>query len=133
MDKQLELPVLGDCSYSVRELPKDEVAMCSTIFEAYRLCMRRSIVWRSQETWAELLGMTKGAFNQVLNGGSSDRKRHMPDSVRRNLQKLAGNKAINQWEDLELSGELHCQRSIEEQEAQIKERLYQNYLKQQAS
>ena len=123
MNQQYEMPVLGDCSYELKALPYQDVARCSTFEEAVHLCIRRSIVWRTQDTWAELLGVSKSYFNQVINGGSPDKPRHMGHPLRSKLQRLAGNTAITQWEDLELKGQLICQINANSREAQLRAEL----------
>lgn len=130
MNKQMELAVLADCSFEIKDLPYKDVARCSTIHEAFHLCKTNSIVWRSEDTWAELLGVSKGYFNQVLNGGSPNKPRHMGWDIRSGLQKLAGNRAIVQWEDLELKGQLFCQLNTKTREQELLEELAE--LRQQA-
>lgn len=123
MTRQYEIPVLADCSYAIRELPYQEVANQSTFEEAVYLCMRRSIVFRTQDTWAELLGVSKSYFNQVIHGGTEKQPRHMGWKLESKLQRLAGNKAITQWRDLELSGQLRCQLHADQREAELKAEL----------
>lgn len=119
MSKQMELPVLGDCSYPIKELREQDVAKCSNKVQAYRMCINNSIVFRTHQTWSELLGVSRSYFTQMMNADTSDKPRYMPPEVEQKLMKLAGNKAPIQWQDLELEGRLHCQITKDQRKEQL--------------
>jgi hypothetical protein len=99
------------------DLPFAVIAACDTPLHAVRACMRNSRIKRTQENWGELLGFSKGAWSLLINGGSSDRKRHMPPEIFEAIQLEAGNRAISQWFDLMGKGMLNrqqVQRYLEE-------------------
>lgn len=119
----MELPVLADCTYQLKDLPREHVARCSCIEEAYRMCLNKSIVYRTHQTWAELLGISRGAFTAILNADRSDRPRYMPHPIKSQLTRLAGNRAIYQWEEMELKGELYSQKTAQQEMAELEARL----------
>ena len=123
MNTQMELPVMGNCSYSMKSLPESDVARCPSIEYAYRLCMRKAVVKLTDEAWAKRLGVSKSYFSQILEGGTELQPRHMSWKIRSNIQKIAGNDAINQWESLELAGRLMCQSEDYQKEIELLEEL----------
>lgn len=119
MNKQMELPVLGDCSYPIKDLREQDIAKCSNKVQAYRMCVNNSIVARTHQTWAELLGVSRSYFTQFLNADTSDKPRYMPPDVEIKLMQLAGNRAPIQWQVMALEGRLHCQMSKEQKRAEL--------------
>lgn len=125
MKTQLELPVLANCTYEIKPMPTEHVARCRTIQEAYRMCVNHSIVYRTRDTWGELLGMKGGSFTSILNADMSDRPRYAPDGFIKKLTRLSGNDCIYQWIALDKHDQLYHQRSkdaeVEELEARLAE------------
>lgn len=119
MSKQMELAVLADCSYELKELKEQDVAKCSNKVQAYRMCVNNSVVVRTHQTWSELLGISRSYFTQMLNADTSDKPRYMPPEIEQKLMKLAGNSAPIQWQQLELEGRLHCQVTKEQREQEL--------------
>jgi len=96
------------------------VASCNDFIDSVNLCMNQSIVKRTRETWAELLGMSQGTLSLILNkGGSEKRRRNFPPELINVVQRLSGNTAINQWLDMELKGELNSQQSSESRKEKL--------------
>lgn len=104
----MNLPIIGSIKNDVVDAPVYLVAQCRTYKEAVELCMALSIVKRSRSNWADLLGMTSGTLSMILNG-SGERKRNLDPALFTKIQKLAGNRAINQWFDMDLKGSLNHQ------------------------
>lgn len=125
MSKQLNCAIVGDAKYEVKQLPDQWVKSCEHSCDALHLCIANSVVPRSYDTWANLLGMSKGQFCAILNSKSSDRKRNLEIDLIAGLETLAGNTAITQYLKLRREGKLFCQqtqdRKIAELEAQIAE------------
>lgn len=119
MNKQMELAVLADCSYAMKDLKEQDVAKCSNKVQAYRMCVNQSIVARTHQTWSELLDISRSYFTQMLNADTSDKPRFMPPEVEIKLMQLAGNRAPIQWQNLALEGRLHCQMSKDQKRAEL--------------
>lgn len=109
----------------IRSLDTKHVAMCRTEQEAMRLCIRRSRVYRTQEHLAEALGMNKGTLNTILNSDNNARPRYLPRVKQVDLQKLCGNRAIDQWAEMYEKGLLNCQRTKAEEIAELEQKLAQ--------
>jgi len=116
---QAEMPLLGNVATEIIDLPANIVAMCSTEQAAFRLCINQSRIPLSQESIAEHLGLTKGAFNTILNSDHNSRARYLPRVLQNELQRLCRNRAIDQWGELEMKGLLNCQRSIVDRKAEL--------------
>lgn len=112
--KQTSLPLMGAIDSKVIPVDSRLVAMCDTEQAAFRLCINQARVRRTQESIADLMGMTKGALNTVLNSDYSTRARHMSRVQQINLQRICGNTAIDQWADLYSQGLLDCQRDVDD-------------------
>lgn len=94
----------------IRDLPPHLVALCRDYIDAVNLCMNESNVKRTRRTWAELLDMKEGSLNIIINrGGSSGRKRNMDPALFDTIQRLAGNRAICQFFDMQSRGLLNHQ------------------------
>lgn len=109
----------------IRDVSDDLVAMCRDYIDAVNLCMNQSTVRRTRRKWAELLEMSEGNLNLILNrGGSSGRKRYMDPNLFEDVQLLAGNRAISQFFDIQIRGGLQHQNMksrIEELEAELEQ------------
>lgn len=121
--QQKELGIIGCISTEVVDLPSDLVARCDSEQAAMRLCIRKSRVPYTQDKVADILGLTKGGLNTILNSDYNERTRNMDAKRRNQLQRICGNRAINQWLDLELRGLLDCQRGLEQVEAELEAKL----------
>ena len=117
--KQTSLPLMGAIDSKMVPVDSRLVAMCDTEQAAFRLCVNQARVRRTQESIAELMGMTKGALNTVLNSDQSERKRHMSRVQQISLQRICGNTAIDQWADLYEKGLLDCQRDVDDELARL--------------
>lgn len=110
----------------LRDVSDDFVATCRDYIDAVNLCMNMSIIKRTRRKWAELLEMSEGNLNLILNrGGSSGRRRYLDPDLFEQIQLLAGNRAIAQFFDMQIRGGLYHQNTqhrIDELEAEL-ERL----------
>ena len=113
---QTEMQLMGQIDLEIRDLPAEQVAHCSHWAQAIRLCMDRSRVRRTQDSWAELLGMTRGALNTILNSDTAakreGRERYLSIDLATDIQVLAGNRAIEQYMSMRRQGLLNCQRPV---------------------
>lgn len=122
MKKQMELGIYGNVKSEIVEASWSLVALCKSKADAYRLTMNLSKVKRSDSTWAELLGISKGYLSQILNASSNSPK-YMPPDVEVELMRLSGNKAFNQWVELAAKGELTSQKTKEQELAELQARI----------
>lgn len=116
---QSELRLIGEIDGEIRELPWQHVAMCDTEQAAARLCVNQARVYRSQENLADLMEMSVGAFNTILNSDRTNRVRYFGRKREKILQRLCGNSAIDQWAELFEKGMLNCQKSKADREAEL--------------
>jgi|14BtaG_2_1085337.scaffolds.fasta_scaffold00447_19 hypothetical protein len=121
--KQNALPLLGQLKTQIVELDPALVAHCENYKQAVKLCMECSRTYYLRSDWAGKLGMCPGSLSTILDEGDEKRKRNLNPSLFTLIQQIAGNKAIAQFFEMELSGELNHQRPTEEQE--LLERLAQ--------
>lgn len=106
---QREIPIFSE-TMDVIDLPASLVAICRNFTEALQLCIRESRVKRTHQEWGELLGMAKGTFSQIINRNERTQRVRYLDGDRINqVQRLAGNRAISQWLDMDLHGQLNHQ------------------------
>ena len=108
---QRMMPLPAEISGDIRTVDPSLVAKCNTEQEAMRLCRRLSKTHYSDESLADLLGVSKGHLNQLLNADLNKRRRHTSRDLGNKLQRICGNRALNQWADMELDGLLEKQRS----------------------
>lgn len=121
---QGELRLIGEINSQRVDVPWDEVALCNTVQQAYWLCMKHSRVKRTQDNWADLLGFkSRGALNNVLNSDQTKCVRHLGRIREIQLQQLACNNAIEQWADLYQKGMLNCQKTLDDEEQAVLQRL----------
>jgi len=120
---QGELALLANVTQELRELDARIVAQCDTEQRAFHLCVDQSTVYRSQESLAGLIGMRKSDFNCALNADLNDRPRFLSRTRQIALQRVCGNRAIDQWADLYEKGLLNCQRSKESRKAELLKEL----------
>ena len=118
-NRQIPMPLLASVSSEIVSLPANIVAMCDTEQAAFRLCINRARVQVSQEDIVGHLGLTKGAFNTILNSDHNHRPRYMPRQMQNALQRLCCNRAIDQWGELEMQGMLNRQRTVVDRKAEL--------------
>jgi len=116
---QKSLPLMGCISSEVREMPYEEIAHLPTEQAAFRYCIRYAIVHRTQANIADLLGVSTGDLNCMLNADQNNRPRYMSRTRQIELQRICGNAAIDQWADLYAKGLLVCQKSVERRLAEL--------------
>ena len=125
-NKSEHLPLIGGLSTGeVRDLPADLVAKCRNWQQAVALCVNSSRVKRTQRSWADLMGVSAGTWNTILNSDRAGRERHLPLDWVPEIQNLAGNRAIEQYLTMRRLGLLDCQRSVEDEKAALRLRLAQ--------
>ncbi len=104
------------------------VANCKHYVDAVFLCMSLSTNGWSQAEWAKQLGYkSAGSFSEILNRFKGDTENKRPkffDNEKQGLiQRLAGNSAIQQWTEMELFGQLNCQRSPSMEKEMLERRI----------
>lgn len=99
MNTQQIMPLGMQVVPDIEELPIEEVLACPTIQAALRLSLRRANTHRTDEGWAAALGVSNGAFNQIINKDlrHDKRVRHIPDNWFTEVARLTGNNAVGQW------------------------------------
>lgn len=120
---QQQFAMMGVMHGGEAEVDDRLVAQCDTEQAAYRLCITCSKVHRSQESIAELMGMSKGAFNAILNSDYAERKRYMGRTQQILLEQICQNTVVSQWDRLYRKGLLNCQRSKEDRAAELRAEL----------
>lgn len=112
--EQRNLPLLGSASPAQRDVDPIAVAHCAHWSAAFRLCLQQSVVWRSQRNWADLLGMSVGSLNTLLNADhhakTGTRVRHLDMDMIAEIEDMAGNNAISQYLQMRKARQLYCQR-----------------------
>ena len=122
--RQQNLSLLGALNNEVKDLPWDVVAKHKTIQSAYRLCINQQRIYRTQDDLADLLGMkSRAQLNAIINSDRADQERHLGRVREIELQKLCGNRAIDQWAKLFEQEQLDCQRSLEERRKELTKAL----------
>lgn len=116
---QKSLPLIGCINNEVREMPYEEIAQLSTEQAAFRYCIRYARVHRTQANIADLLGVSTGDLNCMLNADQNNRPKYMSRTRQIKLQKICGNKAIDQWAELFEKGLLVCQKSVDQRLAEL--------------
>lgn len=110
MNKQLCLPIRAFAVAEIRDLPEAQIQMCGDYIDAVNLCMNQGVVRYTRRRWAEILGMSEGSLNIILNkGGTSKRKRHLDPNLFEAVESHSGNRAISQFFDLQSRGKLFRQ------------------------
>lgn len=121
----------------IRDIPAHLVAQCRDYIDAVNLCMNESTVKRTRRAWASLLDevdgkMKEGTLNLILNrGGKSERKRTLDPNYFDVIQRLAGNRAISQFFDMQSKGLLNHQSAdsrIKQLEAELAQLKHQERL-----
>jgi hypothetical protein len=105
------------------------IANCSHWAQALRLAKQNARVKRTQRDWAELLDMSVGTFNTLLNADhykkAGKRIRNLdPDEIA-DIEYMFGNNALSQYLDMRKKGQLYCQRrdiTPQEELANLKQR-----------
>lgn len=120
---QRELNLMGEISSEIKDVDLTLVRLCKTEQAAMRLCINKSRVFRTQRDLAALLDMSVGTLNTILNSDHGDRKRHMSRVGQINLQKLCGNRAIDQWAEMYGRGLLNHQETVEQRKAELRAEL----------
>lgn len=116
---QKSLPLIGCINNEVREMPYEEIAQLSTEQAAFRYCIRYARVHRTQANIADLLGVSTGDLNCMLNADQNNRPKYMSRTRQIELQRICGNTAIDQWADLYTKGLLVCQKSVDQRLAEL--------------
>lgn len=116
--RQRELALLGELTNELKEIEPRFVAMCDSHPQAVRLCMDKSRVKRTQDDWADVIGMNRSQFKQCIST-SKERTKNLPAEREEQLQMAAGNLAISQWRKMYRMGLLNCQRSKEDRKAEL--------------
>lgn len=122
---QSELRLMGKISCEIISVDMNLVRRCKTEQDAFRLCVQFDPVRRSHRDLAELMNMSPGGFNSVLNGDSGKRVRYMSRVQQIRLQQLCCNRAIDQWAELYAQGLLDCQRTAAQRIVEAQEALIQ--------
>ena len=110
---QREMPVMCDVRLRVKQdAPAALVAQCRNYRDAVRLCIQLGPY--SQDQMADLLGMTKGALNLIINrGGSEKRRRYLDPDLFEGIENLCANRAITQYFEMQSRGHLNRQNKAE--------------------
>jgi len=96
-----------------KELDWSLVKLCKTEQEAMRLCIRKSPRYCSSQRDLSIdLGFkSSSALNSILSSDYAKRVRNMSRTMQIKLQRLCGNKALDQWAEMYSKGLLISQRS----------------------
>lgn len=101
------------------------IRQCRTYRDAVRLCITLGRLTENQI--ADRLGITRGAFSQILNrGGTEKRKRYLDPDMFGDIEIMCGNTAISQYFAMQAAGELNRQRlhnDIEQDAQQVMEAI----------
>ncbi|WP_421722399.1 hypothetical protein [Alloalcanivorax xenomutans] len=131
-ERQRTMPLLGVVNAETADIDPVAVAGCSHWAQAFRLCLRQSRVKRDQRSWADLLGMSVGTLNTLLNADHHTKRgarvRHLDMDLVVEIEELAGNNAISQYQQMRKARQLHCQRgqvSPEQELAELRARVAQ--------
>lgn len=131
-ERQRTMPLLGVMDTKTKDVDPVAIAGCSHWAQAFRLCLRRSRVKRDQRSWADLLGMSVGTLNTLLNADHhsqrGSRVRHLNMDLVESIEDLAGNNAISQYQAMRKQRQLYCQRAQvtpEQEMAELRARLAQ--------
>ena len=129
-EQQRTMPLLGAVDAQLQDVDPVAVAGCSHWAQALRLCLRQARVKRSQRNWADLLGMSVGTLNTLLNSDhhakTGSRVRHLDMDMIADIEDLAGNNAISQYLVMRKARQLYCQRkevSPEQELAELKAKV----------
>lgn len=122
MDNQMNIPMMAAIHPDIQAAPEHLVSLCDTKADAYRLTMNLSRVKRSDATWAELLGLSRGYLSQILNPRTNSPK-YMPPKAEVELVRLAGNTAFCQWVIMSAKGQLNSQKTDAQREAELLQEL----------
>lgn len=114
---------MGAVSGVMVDLNHARVAQCDTEQAAMRLCIQESRIKWDHRALAEQLGMTGGSLNTIINSDYHARNRYLSRVMQIELQRLCGNRAIDQWADLYARGMLRCQKGKTEEIKQLRSRL----------
>lgn len=120
---QKDLNLLAEMRAQLIEVEAKIVAQCETEQAAFRLCRRHSPVHYSDLALAELMGVSKGHLNQLMNCDQNKRPRWMGRAMQNKLQRICQNRVIDQWAELEDMGMLNCQRTAEQELAAARAHL----------
>ena len=128
-ERQRAIPILSALDGEQIDVDATAVAGCSHWAQAFRLSLMNSRVKRSQRDWAELLDMSVGTLNTLLNADhykkAGKRVRHLDIDDVADIEAVTGNNAISQYQNMRKRGELFCQTrkvSPEQELAELKER-----------
>ena len=131
-ETQRTMPLMGAIDTDTRDVDPVAIAGCSHWSQALRLCLQQSRVKRDQRSWADLLGMSVGTLNTLMNADHHAKRgarvRHLDMDLVAEIEALAGNNAISQYQVMRKARQLYCQRgqvSPEQEMAELRARLAQ--------
>ncbi len=136
---QGDLNLMGCIDRRKVDLDARAIAACDTEQAAIRLCMRWHRSHLPQEDIAEAIGLKPHVLSKMANTDHYERRgrhkgcRYMSRTLQIALQRECGNNAIDQWAEMYEMGKLYCQRPLDEQEAELLERLAEIQAKKNAS
>lgn len=116
---QQEMALMGVLDSEPRLLDWNLVRHCRTEQQAMRLCKDKSYTRMTDDDLAEVLGMTRGALNTILNSDRNKRPRYMPRTKQICMQRVCGNRAIDQWAELYEKGQLQYQIDAEREKVYV--------------
>lgn len=119
MQSQLNLRLYGQANPPITQVSNDEVALCSSEQDAYRMCVNKAIPKRTNHDMAELLGMSEAQFSRILNADYHKVQRHAGRVFQIELQRVCNNRVIDQWAALYEAGMLNCQRTLIDRKAEL--------------
>ena len=110
---QRKLPLMSELSRKAKQdAPAQLIAQCQNYRDAVRICIQLGPY--SQDQMAELLGMSKGNLNLIINrGGSEKRARYLDPDLFEGIENLCGNRAITQYFEMQSRGQLNRQNTSE--------------------
>ena len=128
-EQQRTMPLLGVVNMEPKDVDPVSVAGCTHWAQAFRLCVRMAPVRRTQRDWAEILDMSVGTLNTLLNADhykkAGKRIRSLDIDLVADIEDAMGNNAITQYQQMRKAKQLFCQRrdvSPQEELAELKER-----------
>jgi len=120
---QHELALLAVVTDQLRTLDGHLIRQLPTEQAAYRHCISNARVVFDDSDIAETLRMSRSIFNRAKNGDHYRRNYTLTAVQQITLQKLCGNRAIEQWRQELQNGDLHIQRPIAQREQELEAEL----------
>ncbi len=104
-----------------KEIPWEWVRAQVTEQDAYWLCINHATVKRTQQSIADLIDIDRSVLSRALNSGRGDKNYTLSRVYQIRLQEICNNTAIDQWAQEYERNMLHCQRTAEQQLAELEE------------